>query len=90
MTDYHKRKKTFQKLMKACQEQDAYSVQMMCTKANISYTQIQAWAQEDQIWDYALDMCKSICLSNIEIAVLMKRMPLKELLHLIKDIINLY
>lgn len=80
MASYHKRKKIFQTLIKACEEDDAYSVSMMCAKANISYAQIKAWAQEDEIWSQSLEMCKSICEGNIEVALLMKRIEFEEAL----------
>ncbi len=80
MNDMYTSKKTFRKLIKACHEHDAYSVPMMCAKANISYAQIQAWAQEDKMWENVLDMCKTMCKGNAESAALMGRMPLKEMI----------
>lgn len=77
MTEFSKRKKTFQKLMLACREQDAYSVSMMCTKANIAYDQIQAWAQEDEIWALALEMCQGRCNSNTQRAILFVKISKK-------------
>jgi len=86
MKEFNKRRKTFQKLMKACHEEDAYSVPMMCTKANISYAQIQAWAQEDEMWAQALQFCRGICEDNAEVAALFARMPVKEMIPFMGDL----
>jgi len=80
MKEFNKRKKVFQKLILACEEQDAYSVSMMCAQANISYAQILAWAHEDERWAHVLSMCKNMCEGNAEMAALFARMPLKEML----------
>ena len=77
-------KRTFLKLIDACHEQDAYSVPMMCTKAGIDYKQIKKWAHADNRWAHALAICHSLCKGNAEMAALMNRMPLKEMLPFIK------
>ena len=85
MNDIRKRKKVFQKLIKACHEQDAYSVPIMCAKAKISYVQIQAWAQEDKIWADILKTCKNLCEDNAERAVLLNKMPLEEMMPFMSE-----
>jgi hypothetical protein len=77
---FSKKEELLRLFVRGAQENDCYTGQDLCRKVGIPYEQVLRWARDDYRWRDALEMVASRCLTNVEIATMMKRMPLKQAL----------
>lgn len=64
--------------IRGAQENDCYTVHDLCRKVGIPYEQVQRWARDDYRWADVLEVCRTRCFDNVEMAMMLRRMKFKE------------
>ncbi len=80
MKKLHKKDELFMMLLRGSQEDDAYSIAELCRKMGVSYEQLKRWAQKNEHWAHILEMCHMRCANNVDIAAMMRRIPMEDAL----------
>ena len=80
MKKLRKKDELFMTLLRGSQENDTYSVAELCRKMGISYEQIKQWAYKNEHWGDLLEICHMRCVNNVEIAAMMRRIPMEDAL----------
>lgn len=75
MKKLNKDEQIFISLLQACHEHDSYSLIEICPKLGFSCQEIIQLAARNEEFAYILELCRTCCTCNAEIAGLMKRIP---------------